>query len=167
MGNEIIEGVETVVNTLSKAWDIVEEMEPKADIASNSCNAVPDIKDWTDLHEGGHAATASRNIKVLGILGDTYIDVLYHLSYTYGATYKGGGAYIPSCVVSIERCEVAMLYSVSVKLAVLETSNVGTHHAPVAHLKVQLSDQWSNHFAKVARTKIYNLYGDGRTPVEE
>lgn len=161
-------GAESIVNTLSKAWDIIKGSEPQADITSESCNAVPQVDDWTNLHEGGHAAAAWRTIKVTSPLGlGTYVDILYHLSYTYGATYKDGGAYIASCAVNVERCYVEWPFDVTVKFTVLETNNAGTHNAPVAHLRVRLSESWTNHIQKESRTRIYNLYGDGRPPVEE
>lgn len=166
-------GAETIVNTLSKAWDIIKEMEPHADVASNSCNAVPEVHDWTDLHEGHYNAAAWRHIKVVGIIdsllndGLSYVDVLYHLSYSFGASYKGGGAYIPNCSVNVERCHVEIPFNVNVKLTVLETNNAGTHKAPIAHLRVKLSETWTNHLASEARTRIYNLYGDGRQGEEE
>jgi hypothetical protein len=168
MGNEIVEDFETVVNTLSKAWDIIKDNKPKADFAGNSCNAVPDVKDWTDLQEGGYSATRSRTIRMGNSVSSTsFIDVSYSLKYTYGATYKGGGAYIPSCTVDVEQCVVEWMFYVSVKLDVLETNNAGTRLAPVAHLRVKLSEEWGWIGAMQSRSVIYNLYGDGRDPVVE
>lgn len=155
-------GAENIVNVLSKGWEIIKDNAPTADVNSSKCNAVPEVTDWTNLSSPHMEPKASRLIRVVSPLGFTYIDCSLVLNYQYGSTYKGGGAYIPACWITVEKCDVALMFNLSVRLEVLSVTNAnpGTN-SPIAELTVQLTETHTNHLASSTSQTVYTLFGDG------
>lgn len=157
-------GADSIISTLSQAWTLIKDNQPVAEIATTKCNAVPQVDDWQDLGNISAPTTiASRPIKNISPLGFTNVDARLDLVYQYGATYKLGGAYIPALWISIDHCDVALLFNLNVSLRVISVGNAnpGTS-SPVAQLTVEITEHVTNHLASSTHSAYYMVYGDGR-----
>lgn len=155
-------GADTVKNALSAGWQVIKDNQPTADITTTKCNAVPDVTDWQNLSAPHMEPKATRLIKNIGPLGFTNVECELLLNYQYGATYNGGGAFIPACWVTVTKCEVALFFSLNVSLDVISITNAnpGTN-SPIAQLTVQLTESITNHLGLTTNQTVYILFGDG------
>ena len=158
-------GWEQIQNTGTQLIQILKDNQPTSDIQTSTCNAVPKVEDWQNLGGGTPTAAKGRAIRSISPLGFTNVKCDIVINYQYGATYKGGGAFIPACWVSLpEGAEVATFYHVEAKLNVISLGNVGDGNRPIAQLTVQLVSRWWNLTNSYPETKNYDFFGDGRAP---
>jgi hypothetical protein len=155
-------GEDAIKNALSASWEIIKDSAPNVSLPNTKCNAVPDVTDWQNLSSPHMSPKATRLIRNISPLGFTNVDCELVLNYQYGSTYKGGGAFIPACWVTVTKCEVAMFFSLNVSLEVISVSNAnpGTK-SPIAELTVQLTETISNHLSQITAQTVYTLFGDG------
>jgi hypothetical protein len=158
-------GWEEIQNTGKALIEILKDNAPTSDIASATCNAVPKVEDWQNLGGGSPQAAKGRTICCMSPLGFTNVKCDIVINYQYGATYKGGGAFIPACWISLPAgAEVALMYHVEAKMNVISLGNVGSGNRPIAQLTVQLVSRWWNLTNSYPETRNYDLFGDGRPP---
>ena len=157
-------GADSIVSTLSQAWTLIKDNQPTAEIATNTCNAVPKVDDWQDLGNLSAPTTiASRPIKNISPLGFTNVDCVLDIVYQYGATYKGGGAFIPALWITVDHCDVALLFNLNVTLRVISVGNANPNtSSPIAQLTVQITEHLTNHLASSTKSADYMVFGDGR-----
>jgi hypothetical protein len=157
-------GADSIINTLKEAWTLIKDNQPTAEIASTTCNAVPHVDDWQDLgNPSAPTPVATRVIKNISPLGFTNVDCVLNLVYQYGATYKGGGAFIPALWIEVDHCDVALLFNLNVSLHVISVANAnpGTS-SPIAQLTVQITEHVTNHLGSSTKSANYMVFGDGR-----
>jgi|1185.fasta_scaffold291974_2 hypothetical protein len=157
-------GADSIVNTLSAAWTLIKDNQPTAEIAATKCNAVPDVNDWQDLGPlSAPTPIATRFIKNISPLGFTNVDCQLDLVYQYGATYKGGGAFIPALWITVDHCNVALLFNLNVSLRVISVGNAnpGTS-SPISQLTVQITEHVTNHLGSSTKSADFMVFGDGR-----
>ena len=90
---------EDIVNAAKLAWKIFEDGAPSGDIAASTASAVPDVTDKFSL--SGTRGPMSLRLywsRMAAWPWDDYIvaDITILLKWEYGATYRGGGLFIPN-----------------------------------------------------------------------
>ena len=129
---------DTVVNLAQFAWKVIEDGKPSVETAQAKANAVPQVNDWQELeHTRG---PLSRWIKweypVNGFPDYVWSDCKLFLKWDYGATYRGGGAFIPNIWVEVAEAYAGWSWNLGVDVKVHDVTNSGSKEAPIARVPV-------------------------------
>jgi hypothetical protein len=140
-----------IVNMAETAWKIIEGGKPSSQINSSTANAVPDVDDWQSISGArGPKTIWMRRWNQVGWPFDDYINVDFtiNLRFEYGATYRGGGLFIPNIYVEVPECFVGWRYDVDIDIHVHNPSNGNESNpaAPVARVPVSISGTIGNDF---------------------
>lgn len=152
---------EHVINAAQLAWKVIEDGKPSAEISTNTCNAVPDVSDWHSLTDAQGPTWVGRKLKWENYLGIDVVDLHFRVHWEYGARYRGGGAYIPNCWITVIRCDVAWGFDVSLNMHVHNPTNAGNETAPKARLPITISGSVSSPLVSQTLNWDYILFGDG------
>lgn len=162
-------GASEIVNTLETAWKIIEDGKPSSDITSARANAVPHVDDWTNLADTRGPRETRWYRKMVNRLpaswGDIVVDFEIILRFTYGATYRGGGRYIPNIWIDVSDSYVAWFHSLELSLLAGSPENVGTETAPLARMPISLRGSMESPLVNITLQKGFMVYGDGRLDV--
>ncbi len=158
-----------IVNMLEKGWKLIDDNKPSSSLQTARANAVPNVSDWTAL-EGAKGPRESRwYIKMTNSLpeswGDIVVDCDLHLRYTYGATYKGGGLYIPNIWVDIDDSYVAWWHTLELQLIAKDPENAGTAAAPLARIPITISGKMASPKTSITVQAAFMVWGNGRLDV--
>ncbi len=158
-----------IVNTLEKAWKIIEDGKPSSEITRAHANAVPHVDDWTNLAGAQGPRETRWYRKMVNMLpaswGDIVVDFEVVLRFTYGATYRGGGYYIPNIWIDVTDSYVAWFHSLELSLEVKNPENAGTETAPLARIPISLRGVMESPRANITLQRGFMLYGNGRLDV--
>lgn len=153
-----------MVNMADTAWKIIERGAPSADINSSTANAVPDVDDWQSLNGAqGPKSLRVRRVNRVGWPFDEYlnVDVQIALKFEYGATYRGGGLFVPNIYVEVPECFLGWNYHADIDIHVRNPSNSGSDEAPIARVPVSISGTISCPFWSSRVEWGYTLFGTG------
>jgi hypothetical protein len=161
-----------IVNHKSRSWNIIAGTQPNSSLASEVCNAVPDVTDWTSISPGQDqnpvAWWLNRTVKV-GL--PTYevelpgVAIEFILKFKYGSRYKGGGAYVEACWIEVGNFFLEWGFEVSVGADVGTLRNVGSQRAPIALLPIKVSgDMTTPGWRKPLRWDL-EVRGDGKIDI--
>ena len=158
-----------IVNTLEKAWKIIEDNKPSSKLSTARANAVPKVEDWTAI-SGAKGPRESRwYIKMTNSLpeswGDIVVDCEMFLRYTYGATYKGGGLYIPNIWIDVPDSYVAWFHKLELELIAKDPENAGSDTAPLARIPITISGKMESPKASITVQASFMVWGNGRLDV--
>jgi hypothetical protein len=156
--------VSDVVNVGETAWKIIESGKPSAEINTSTANAVPEVDDWQALSGArGPKSIWMRRSNQVGWPFDNYVnvDVMINLKFEFGATYKGGGLFIPNIYIEVPECFVGWGYDVDVDIHVRNPSNANTERAPIARVPVSISGTMGNPLWTSRIEWGVTLYGNG------
>src|ERR1700730_14252104 len=97
---------ESIVNTAKFVWDVIKDGKPAAEITTSTANAVPQVEDWLSLENARGPLRATMGwTKWVGWPAPdhtyVYVDFTILLKWTYGATYRGGGLFIPNVWIEV------------------------------------------------------------------
>jgi hypothetical protein len=132
---------DTVVNVAKAAWDIIKEGKPAMDLDKNTANAVPQVTDWQALEGTRGPMSVWMTDEVAFIWpADNYlhVDLKILLKWDYGATYRGGGAFIPNVYTEVPTCFVGWGWNANIQMIVRNPTNAGSVEAPIARLPVTI-----------------------------
>jgi len=133
---------DTIINGLEKAWQVIKDGEPSVEIASSTANAIPDVDDWQTLAgaKGPGILRMGWQKPVAWPLDDyVFVDFQILLKWDYGATYRGGGAYIPNLWIEVPTCYAGWSWDVDISMTVRNPTNAGTVTAPIARVPVTIA----------------------------
>jgi hypothetical protein len=158
-----------IVNTLESVWKIIEDGKPSSDITRAQANAVPKVDDWTSL-EGAMGPRETRWYRKMTnrlpvSWGDIVIDFEIVLRYTYGATYKGGGRYIPNIWIDVTDSYTAWFHSLELSLLAKTPENAGSATAPLARIPISIRGKMESPTTNITLQRGFMIYGDGRLDV--
>ena len=153
--------VEHVINAASTAWKIIQDGKPSMEVSTNNANAVPGVSDWQSLTGAQGPTWVGRNLKWTNYLGIDVVEIQFRVYWEYGARYRGGGAFIPNCHVTVLRCDVAWGFDVNLHMRVHNPTNAGTAAAPRARLPISVSGSVSSPLTSRTVGYEYVLFGDG------
>lgn len=155
-----------VINAAASAWKIIEDGRPSSSITSETANAVPDVSDWQNLVGAkGPLQIRRRRINQVGWPFDDYlnVDIQIHLCFEYGATYNGGGLFIPNIYVAVPECFLGWRYNADIDLRVHNPTNGNDANpaAPIARVPVSISGTVSCPFWSSRIEWGFTLWGNG------
>lgn len=153
-----------VVNMAQTVWKIIEDGKPVTNINSSTANAVPQVNDWQSLRGSqGPSTIWMKRYNRVGWPFDDYVNVEFEidLKFEYGATYHGGGLFIPNIYVEVPTCFVGWRYTVDVDIHVHNPTNAGSDTAPIAKVPVSITGSMGNPFWSSRIEWGFTLYGNG------
>jgi hypothetical protein len=161
-----VSSVELVVNAGSTFWEVIDGDKPAVDISSVTANAIPAGAEYTELSAPAGTGRIYRQVVDWNARGDQVAHVGWNLNWHYGSTYRGGGAFIPNCWLSIAGTpEIQRGWSVrvSVRFGLPSLLDAGTGRA-VAALPVTMTRRLRSLGGVTDELTVYELvlYGDGR-----
>lgn len=155
---------ENVINAASAAWKVVEDNRPSAEINSSTANAVPDVDDWTALVHDGRFNKLMFGMHYDNLAGFEVVGIDIELFWQFGATYRGGGAFIPNLWISVPKCDVFWGQTINLELTCRNPSNgnASDPSRPIASLPVTVSGTVENMFQVKRIEWNFVINGDGR-----
>lgn len=150
------------LNTGKFAWEVIKENRPVVNASVDYVNAIPLGTTWEDLD----AAKGTNRIKWdwygPGLVMRDFTFTM-EISWSFGARYNGGGAYIPNAVVTVLNHDVGIGgYMINVNCRVGNIENAGSPTAKIPKIPVDVSISFTNWFFGGGGTNRFELYGDGR-----
>ena len=153
-----------IQNVGKAAWTVIKDGEPSIDIKTATANAVPQVSDWQALSgTRGPMTTWMSWQKPVSWPFDDYVFVEFRilLKFDYGATYRGGGAFIPNIFVEVPSCYAGWSWHVDIGLTVHNPTNAGTTQAPIARVPVTISGTVSTYEQTHHVEWGFTLFGSG------
>jgi hypothetical protein len=152
---------DTIINTGSSSWKLVDVNVPSADISSSSCNGLPDVSDWENMSAPLGTGAGSSSLRRADDRGKVVVDVKWLLEFEYGSRYKGGGAFIRTCWITIPTCNVQTGFDVQMAATVEQPMNKGSATAPIALLRVHIDATVTSRRKTEQRRWLVAIRGDG------
>lgn len=92
------------------------------------------------------------------------VDIQIHLLFEYGATYNGGGLFIPNIYVEVPECFLGWNYNANIDIHVRNPDNDNTANpkAPIARIPVSVSGTYGNPFWSERIEWGFTLWGTGK-----
>ena len=160
---------EAVQNTGKAFWHVIKDGDPSAEVRDSRANAVPQVADWQDLGTGFYspksvAMTYQWPVNIPDWFGKyLYVDAKVVLKWDYGATYKGGGAFIPDVWVEAPVAYAGWSWDLNVDVHFHPPTNAnpGDRSRPIARIpcSVILTVETYEHSDRVEWG--YTIYGNG------
>ncbi|MBA2280941.1 MAG: hypothetical protein M3527_00235 [Actinomycetota bacterium] len=160
---------EMVQNAAQAAWHVIKDGEPHQEISTHRANAVPAVDDWQDLGTGFYSPKKIRMtyewpVNVPEFMGRyVYVDAEILLRFDYGATYKGGGAFIPSIWLEVPQAYTGWSWNldIDVRFQPPTNANPGDRSRPIARIPVTVSGTVSTYEHRQHLEWGFTLYGNG------
>jgi hypothetical protein len=155
---------ETVINALKLGWDVIKDGRPAVDITNSTANAVPQVPDWQALAgaRGPMSVWMTYDKPVWPFDSYVFAEFKILLKWDYGATYRGGGAFIPNVWVEVPNCYAGWSWDINIAMTVHNPTNAGTPQAPIARLPVTISGSVSTYEQSHSVDWGFVLFGTGR-----
>ena len=153
-----------IVNTASKAWQIVQGNAPVVNINTKYATAYPQgVTSASQLAQWNRPKTYSYGFYAENLYGSVMINCKYKVSYSYGGTYKGKGAYLTGVTVIPNVASVAWGYKFYMSASVPDSTiaNVGTDTDPIAALQLNLNWKMATVLKEVDGASVYYVQGNG------
>ena len=138
---------EDVINAASAAWKVIEDGAPSSEIQSNTANAVPSVDDWKALTNANQPRKLTWKVVRENALGlFTAVNVEFELFWEWGATYRGGGAFIPNIWISVPRCELTWGQNMNINMIARNPTNknAAVPSRPIAHIPITVTGTHHN-----------------------
>lgn len=156
---------DTIVNPGSTTWKIIERDKPSADLSTSACHGLPDVSDWNNLSDPAGTAVHSGFINKLDKSGKPMVDIEWRLEAEFGSRYKGGGAFIRTCLITVPTCFVGFGWDVQLSARVEDPLNKGTSKAPIALLRVHVEGTVKSPRTDETKHWLTAVRGDGATQI--
>lgn len=151
---------DTVINAADTAWKIIQDGKPSSEVTRSNANAVPQVTDWSTLTDA-QTTWVGRNLTWTNYLGIDVVEISFRVYWEYGARYRGGGAFIPNCHITVMECSVAWGFDLDLNMRVHNPTNAGTERAPRARLPISIEGSVSSPLTSRTLGWEYVLFGDG------
>jgi hypothetical protein len=153
--------ISDIGNLGSGAWDVVSGREPAAAIYTTTCSAMPKVDDWQSVSAATGTNHLMRQLYIENRRNDEAIHIVWKLNWEYGARYRGGGAFIPNCWISVDYCNVIPGWGAAISVEVRNTENAGTDTAPVARLLLTVHSRFYSWAENESKDYNFALLGSG------
>jgi hypothetical protein len=154
-----------IVNTKLAFWYIIQDNVVVDDLDAIQANAVPNVNDWdtlTDAQWPNVRRFRYRRDHEFPVDDHHPVEFTIDLKWMYGARYKGGGAFIQSAWVEVERHHLRHPWNVNLRAGAFDPSNGGTATAPLAILPFVITGEVTiGSTTDHVRWDVV-LYGDGK-----
>ena len=149
------------VTTGKFAWEILTANRPTVNEQSDFVNAIPKGAEWSDLSAPLGSNYFTWEWKGPGlIMHDFWFDM--QIEWTYGARYRGGGAYLTNAIVRITDKSIGVGgYNINISCRVGHIENVGSERAPVPRIPIDVSLGYTNWLSGGGGTNRFHVQGDG------
>jgi hypothetical protein len=158
--------VDTIVNVAKSAWKVFEDNAPSAEITSSTANAVPQVTDWQDLQGSrGPMSTGMTWMRECRWPFDDYIvaEFTFRLKWDYGATYHGGGLFIPNLWIDVPSYDIFWGQHIYLSMTVHNPTNASTTpNAPLARVPITISGTAKNYVRDLHIEWGFVVYGNGQ-----
>lgn len=153
--------LDTIVNLGQKAWDIIKENQPVANMKYNFANALPQgVASGAAL--AGFSDLQSSSIRLWGTngFGVTVYDVTLTAVHQFGGNLDGAGHYLET--VSIVPTNVSVLWGYTVNYGVnaVSTTNGGTKEDPIAKIALNARFKVGTILKKHEVNTVFQFRGD-------
>jgi len=160
---------EVIKNTAQGAWAVIKDGEPSQEIATASANAVPSVDDWQSLATGFYPPKSvwmsySWPVNVPDWVGEyVYVEFTILLKWDYGATYKGGGAFINSIWLEVPNAYDAWSWhtNIDVRFHPPSNANASDPSKPIAKVPVTVAGTVKTYEHLQHLEWGFTLYGNG------
>jgi hypothetical protein len=143
------------------AWEILTSNRPTVNEQSDFVNAIPKGAEWSDLSAPAGSNHFDWEWKGPGLVFSDFWFVM-QIEWTYGARYRGGGAYLTNAVVRIIDRSIGIGgYNINISCRVGHIENVGTETAPVPRIPIDVSLGYTNYLYGGGGTNRFLVQGDG------
>jgi hypothetical protein len=143
------------------AWNVVKDGKPNAEAHSAHFRAVPQGVDFTQL-ENAQLGKWDHEFWATNLYQIHMVDVKVTVDFQYGATYKGGGAFLPSVMVLPTDVSALWGYWADLDVKFGDPMNVGEHNKPIAAVEMALILKVSTFVKSEVATYPYLIRGDGQ-----
>ncbi len=152
---------DNIINPGSSQWRIVERDRPSADLTSSACHGLPDVADWQNMSAPLGTFKKTGFVDKADKYGTTVVQIEWSLEAEYGSRYRGGGAFIRTCWITVPNYFVGFGYDVQLAARVEDPQNKGTSTAPVALLRVHVEGTVKSPYTSETVHSLVALRGDG------
>jgi hypothetical protein len=156
-------GADTIVNLAKAAWKVIEDGKPSIETTQSKGSAVPQVSDWQQMEHtlGPMSARTTWEMAVNGFPSYVWSDCKLNLKWDYGATYRGGGAFIPNVWVEVEEAYAGWSWHLDVDVRILDVTNFGTKEAPIARVPVEFTFSLNTFERSDVSSIGVVIFGDG------
>lgn len=151
----------------AKAWSVIVNGRPSADLASAYASAIPGFQfNWDDLSSWRKVTKKYRFRLGNAIQGDDAVDITYEVSFFHGSLALPGsrvakGHYIANFVIKPESINLKWGWKVSLSASMSDPMNIGTADEPVAMLNADLKWQYTRPLTSIPRIGMDSVAVDG------
>lgn len=142
------------------AWTVLKDGKPSISGKAASFGAIPAKAEWTEL-TGARGGSSPVKIFTPGALWGNNVDIQATIHFQYGATFHGGGAYLPSITVEPTHVYVAWGFTVNLDVQMAGPWNAGTDRAPIAAVRATLTANISTLLRSDTLVVALEIHGDG------
>jgi hypothetical protein len=142
-------------------WTVLKDGKPTAEAHSDHFRAVPQGVDFTQL-ENAQLGTWDVEFWATNLYQVRVVELKATVHFEYGATYNGGGAFLPSIMVDPTHVSVLWGFGADLDVKFGDPTNVGEHNKPIAAVELALTFKVSGFFQTEINTVLVEIRGDGQ-----
>lgn len=156
-------GADTIVNLAKAGWKVIEDSKPSLEVSQTKASAVPQVDDWQQMEHalGPMSAWIRWERPVNGHPDYVWSDCMLYLKWDYGATYRGGGAFIPNIWVEVAEAYAGWSWHLNVDVQVHDPTNSGSKEAPIARVPVTFTISLDTFEHADVLSAGFVIFGDG------
>ena len=154
-----------MINPGSSNWNVIERNQLSADMSSSACHALPDVADWDQVSAPAATNQGQWTLRRNDKNGSPVIDITFQINWEFGSTYRGGGAFIRTCWLTVPNLFVGFGYDVDMHAVVEPPLNVGTTTAPNGVLRISVLGNCVSPYWTQAHRKSIAVRGDGAVQI--
>lgn len=165
--NSVIMAMDKLVALGQKIAPII--MKGKSVVSNSPMNAISVVplalsKEYVDgtMENWSLPKTKSFTITYPNGMGMTVAKFVYTVTFQYGGTYKGKGAYLTGIRSAAKRIDVSFGFDLDAKSQLVQISNIGRNGKVVAGAMIQMEYTVSNFSRVMTNVDSFFLTGDGR-----
>lgn len=155
----------------AKAWNVIINGRPAADLASAYASAIPGFQYNWDEVTGWQKVTRKYRFTMENFIQGRAVDIVYEVSFLHGPIAIPGsvrkGRYIANFMVKPEAIDLKWGWKVSLEALMSHPMNIGTSDSPVAALTADLKWQYVKPFSTEPKIGINSVSVDGNGNLEE
>jgi hypothetical protein len=162
-----------IVMAGAKAWSVIVNGRPSADLASAYASAIPGFDfNWEDL-SGWKKVTKKYRFTMDNKIQGRAVDIVYEVSFFHGAIPLPGGDrlrnghYITNFIIKPEVINLKWGWQVSLDALMSHPMNIGTADGPVAMLSADLKWQYAKPFSTTPKIGMHSIAIDGMGNLNE
>jgi hypothetical protein len=161
-GGDALVVIDKIIAIGEKIWPIVKANEPKATLALDHVDIVPEgISAWQQLEKWQTPRSRYYKVSYENIVGVTLASFTFQIIYTPAGTYEGKGKYLSH--VSALAADLYVFFGVTfnANASIVNVANAGTAKDPIAAAQVQVDWSMDTIVAHDQGTQSVYVRGDG------